>query len=343
MRSMVLISMSSLPFLFSVPVLPSDDAGLVTEMATVRFDWSAAGSGRTAMPRFSRGMLAISHLEGNTTTSISLFSRDGQAAARIQFEIPDAQRTILSSGGIAPLPDGSGYVAVAVAVNGSRRARPLCFLDAKGKLLKVVPTDPFLPVLITVAADGTIWAVGATNSDDVPESDDPVLRRFSGAGELLGTALPRRLFGQEPPQSHSPESGVAVLTSTGSRVVFYSPHTRQLFEFGLDGAMIAAHVLPLVLADLPDKTASKPLTLTGLALMEQGNIYADLSGGRNRGLHELDRAGPRWVPLHPEDQERFRDYSLLGSDGNQLVLCPIGPRGVTLDVTWIRPTPRFAP
>src|SRR5881628_542744 len=102
----------------------------------VVFDWSSLGSLKTLMPHFTGGMLAIRHMVGTSDTTYSLYSRDGTLASRFRIDIPEAQETI--GGSIAPFWDGSGYVAVAIAVNGSERVSTLCFIDRGGKLQKVV-------------------------------------------------------------------------------------------------------------------------------------------------------------------------------------------------------------
>ncbi|HSB17535.1 MAG TPA: hypothetical protein VLE22_24005 [Bryobacteraceae bacterium] len=314
---------------------------LIAESQPVVLDAGSAAYMFTFMPRLAGGTVILEHRAGPSEPAYSIYSRDGKLQARFRIDLPDASETIDSR--IAPLRDGSGFVAGAIAVNGLDRAFKLCFLDRDGKLKKVVPISPYWPTHLAVAADGTIWGFGSASRDDKPASDNPVVFHVSSSGELLGTALPRKLFGSEPPHELRPESGPAFLASGGSRVAVYSPQTRQLFELGLDRKVIGSYVIPLPEQQRAGQSLARPMGLAGLAITDQGTIYAKLNGGDDAGLYELDRPNQRWTPLPEELMNQVRAYSLIGCQGEDLALTPAGRRGQQFPVKWIRLTPRFTP
>ena len=315
----------------------AQEGQLIGESNPVWFDWSDVGSVPTAMPQFASGMLILPHRAGHSDPQFSLYSRDARLVGHVRVDIPEAGRTAVL--GLAPLRNG--FVVSAMAISGSERVGVLCFLDAAGKLRKIVKTEPFTPDLITVAADGSIWTFGAVDHENDPTSTANVLYHFTETGELLRSALPRNLFGKEPPTYLSTELGQPVLTSAGSRVVLYSPHTRQLFELALDGRVLGSYVIPLPNQQIRGKTATDPMKMMGLALTESGAIYGDLTGGENSGIYELDRSGQNWLPISPDVKEKVGNYLLLGGDGEDLVLGPTGPRNTDIEVHRIRLRSRF--
>jgi len=216
----------------------AQEATLVTESGPVVVDLGSTAYMVTFMPHFAGGTVILRHRAVASEPAYSVYSRDGNVVARFRIDIPEASETIGSS--VAPLRDGSGYVAVAIAVNGLDRVSTLCFLDRRGTLKKVVPTSPLLPAHLTIANDGTIWGFGGAGPEDRPTSEDPVVFHYSADGKLLGTALPRKLFGSEPPYEVWRQSGPAFLVSESNRVAVYSPQMRQLFELGLDRKVIGS-------------------------------------------------------------------------------------------------------
>jgi hypothetical protein len=326
--------------LLSVPAVFSQEATLVSESSPVQIDLSSAASIETYTPVFGSGVLLLRHRISFEDTEYSSYSRDGKLISRFRINVPDAQQTIGSR--VAALRGGAGFVAVAIAVNGSERVATLCFLDRSGKLQRVVRTSPLWPYFVTVASDGTIWGFGARQSEDGedhPDSNDPVLFHFSSSGELLGTALPRRTFGQDPPFERSKSLGHPTLASAGNRVVLYAPHTRQLFELALDRSIVGKYVIPLPDQWRRGQRISKPMGVAELSITGRGVIYAHLVGGDNSGLYELDRVRQSWIPLPGPLLERFRNFTLIGGDGDELALCPTGERAAQFPVSWIRLAP----
>jgi len=315
------------------------EANLVFESQPAIVD--VGSSGATLMPRVVGGMIVLEHRAGPTEPAYSIYSLDGRLAARFRIDIPEALETIDSR--LVPLRGGAGFVAIAIAVKGLNRVANLCFVDSGGKLGSVVQASPYFPTHLTVASDGTIWGFGGTGRDDDATANDPVVFHFSNTGTLIGTALPRKLFGSEPPFEVDPQSGPAFLTSGGDRVVLYTPHTRQLIELALYGKIIGSYVIPLPDQQRQGQSSQRPMGLAGLAITDRDAIYARLNGGETAGLYELDRTDQRWVPLSQSLMEKLRIYSLIGCVGENLVLTPAGPRGPQFPVKQIRVTTRFTP
>lgn len=311
----------------------------IAASSPIVFDWTAVGSSKTLMPETNGDVFIVRHVADPTDVAYSVYARDGKLVSRFKIEIPEARQTI--GGRIAALPGGLGYVAVAIAVNSTERVATLCFLDRGGRLQHILRTSPFWPYLITVAADGTIWAFGAVGEDDVPTSDERLLYHFSQTGELLGKMLPRRLFGSEPPFDPPDDLGDPQLTAAGDRVILYAAHTRQLFEFALDGTPAGSYVIPLPTRAVAGTTQSHSMVVRGLRITSKGAVYARLAGGDTAGIYELDRTNQRWAPLPDDLMARVRDYNLIGSAGEDLALISNGVRNSSVALEWLRVVPRF--
>jgi hypothetical protein len=315
----------------------AQESHIVSALSSTSVDLREAGE--TLLPEFRSGMLLLRHRgAGGNGPHYSVYSREGKLIARFRLDLPGADRTL--AGAFAPADDG--YVAIGIAIRGAERVASLCFLDRRGKLLKVVKTSPAGLVSLSVAPDRTVWGLGGIGPEDRPESEDPVLFQFSMEGKLLGTALPRRLFGQESPLEPEPGKGNPALASAANRVVVYAPGNYQLFELGLDRKLLASYTIRPPNRYRDGQPAADLMTVSAVTVTNQGAVYGLLRGGDRSGIYELDRLQKRWVALPPDLLERFGAVSLIGSDGNQLALVPAGPRGTNLPVTLVTLTPRFA-
>jgi hypothetical protein len=323
-------------FAFLLTLLEAQEGVGLVESAPVSFDWSALASLKTLQPEFVRGRLFVQHMDGPLNTTYSVYAQDGQLISRFKIDLPGVQQTI--GGRITPLVNTDGYVAIAIAVQGSERVATLCFLDKSGKLLKVVKTSPFWPFLLTVADDGTIWAFGAAGSDENPNSDAPLVYQFSNAGDVLGSSVPRKLFGQDPPFELSADLGVAVIRSAGKRVVLYSPHTYQLLGLALDRSIIDSYTIKPPEVERRGRKTAGMMKMMGLTVTNEGTVYARLTGGDGTGLYRLDRAAKRWIPLPSDVMEKVRSYSLIGSTADELALIPATPHRQFVNLKRIRLT-----
>jgi len=175
-------------FAFLLTLLEAQEGVGLVESAPVSFDWSALASLKTLQPEFVRGRLFVQHMDGPLNTTYSVYAQDGQLISRFKIDLPGVQQTI--GGRITPLVNTDGYVAIAIAVQGSERVATLCFLDKSGKLLKVVKTSPFWPFLLTVADDGTIWAFGAAVPMRTLTATPPSFINFLTLVTYLGHQFP---------------------------------------------------------------------------------------------------------------------------------------------------------
>lgn len=81
----------------------------------------------------------------------------------------------------------------------------------------------------------------------------------------------------------------------------------------------------------------------GLAVMDDGTVYARLTRGDGTGLYKLDRAARLWIPLPPEVMDKVRSYSLIGGTGDELALIPATPHRLSVSLKRIRLKPTVAP
>lgn len=287
--------------------MPPEQPGLISESDPVAIRMDAAPRSNLSMPHFASGVIFFRYIPSPEITEYFTYSRSGEPLARFTIEVPGAGQTIGSR--ITALPDASGYVAVAIAVNGGERVATLCFLDRSGRLQRTVKTSPPWPYQIAVAADRTIWGFGAAS---------------------------------QPPFEVSVEEGEPAILSSGDRVVVYSPHTRQLCELALDGAVLGSFKIPLPDRWRNGQNTGKSLRMGGMALTKDGVVYAYLRGGENGGLYEFDRLNRRWVPSTQEVLEKYRMHHLIGASDEGLALISASPTG-PVSLKMVRLTKYAAP
>jgi hypothetical protein len=245
---------------------------------------------------------------------IRVYAPDGRFTLNLPIRLPGAD--VAWAYDVAVDSDGS-FVVGAMGGDGDIlhvTQRGVVMLDSSGIQTAVIDTKNFWPNRVAIAEDHSIWVLGAEEGPR-NKQDYMILRKYSRAGELVGSYLPRSTFpaGLEPGAVSAP----ATLMTAGNRiaVVAFSGNIGNLLELiQLD---VDGNVLGRMRADhLPG-----PMTF---ALTTDGHLYGRSHGGDAKSTLVLFDVGagtsknvdaPQKVGwLMGADQENLV-YRVPGADG----------------------------
>lgn len=149
----------------------------------------------------------------------------------------------------------------------------LCFAGVDGKTNRVVQTNPFEPVVLRAAPDGTIWAMG------------PAIR---GWGRKSG-----ELFERFSPDGSCSENGCRRRTSPRSRTCIPLCKAPNAARLSLLWRVIASGAYVSAAEEWVEFAVHGCMTSSGA-------VFATIHGPGGSTLNELDRAHSQWVAVPPE-------------------------------------------
>jgi hypothetical protein len=220
------------------------------------------------------------------------------------FRLPDA--AYVSAEVIASGPDGALVVAGYALSADSRIASYIAWISPDRKRQIVNRVWPFRPYVVSVAPDGTIWAVGPVKiGDTTDDQSSNVLRHYEPSGRLLAT-VDVKARGYNGLASVSDGSKLR----TSSDRVGWLTHACEYIEFSFSAVEMGRYECPNGIQDSQ--------MVGGIALSSEGDL---LVGGRTGppSPFELDRATKTWNPVSVPADILRRPYEVLGFDGSTLV------------------------
>jgi hypothetical protein len=283
-------------------------AQTVVHQGKTRLSSDFAGS---RVPVWTNGVLTLVEKNDTTTPVIHLFDETGIELSPMAFSIPDANATRVER--LARGNDGAYAVVGSSFDQAGHGGGFVAWISPDRRVVKIVRPYPYVPNLVTIAADGTIWTQGAEMVNGVENHPDVnrnhgVIRHFDTNGEQIGEFLPRTsLF--DGKWMGLPQG---MLASNGDRLGWYARVAKQYFEMTFDGKVTNyGGVVP---------TNSKQIPAT-LVITDSGEaVVSLLANDYSTALYRLDRAAGRWLPLDlPGPDENKPRLLLLGGDGNRLV------------------------
>ena len=183
---------------------------------------------------------ALYGIEQDRSSEIALWRADREGSAeQIRFSIPGASWIDLN-GRVAGTPDGGTVLAGSALSSDSRGASFIGRISPDGQRQTIIRVWPYVAGVIAVASDGVIWTVGYVKDETNRSSTDVVsynvLRRYDGAGNLLGSAVlhARSRWSKSPDDATlgsyllPSANGMGWLTNGG-----------EFIEFALSGAELA--------------------------------------------------------------------------------------------------------
>ena len=277
-------------------------------------------------PAWSGGTLVA--VENNLTSapSIHLFDRQGQESS-VPITIPGA--VLIDIMGEAHGVDGATALCGYINDAKSRQAGFIAIAADTGSDIKIFRTYPYIPQLVTVAPDGTYWAVGIENVGGTelrsPTNDRGVVRHFNKEGVQVEAFIPRSAIRHRADLFGMP----GYLAASLDRVGWYRNFGEDYVEISLDGGI---DVYPGVAV-----RESKGFA-TGFALTEKNDAFVSVQADSIglRKVYRLDRVQRTWVPIDlPDDSESSVLPRLLGADRNALVF-PGKSEGVMKFLTVVK-------
>jgi hypothetical protein len=250
--------------------------------------------------------------QGPTVPSLAIYDSDGKLVRDVIVWVPGVDQVFIHRAAVTP----SGLIVLTVgALKGETVANFIAAIDHSGEMKYMIRTNPFIPVHVCVAEDGTIWTLGWEKRKGPPGD---LLRHYSfEKGELRTTLnrgrLPRK-FGMFNPD-------VAIRCGK-DKVYLYVGVSNQFIEYDVAADRLSQwHLTPLPYPDV---------RFRGFAATENGEVFAGFRGweaplGPRAGMFRLERQATgkaQWVPvpgmefLHRKDK---RIFDILGSDGADLV------------------------
>jgi hypothetical protein len=209
---------------------------------------------------------------------------------------------------VASGPDGA-LAAVGYAISGdSRLADFVAWISPDRTRQVLTQVKPYVPYVVTVAPDGTIWTVGAARDDASRVDLHPnVLRHYTPSGQLLASTVVR---GTRPTSTGVVNVNIASTLMASNDRIGWLTFGCEYIEFSFDATEVGRYTCPNRIA--------KPIDLGGVALSSADDL---LVGGKALGPLaplELDRAAKTWN-LVPVSQDSGNSLGLLGFDGLTLV------------------------
>jgi hypothetical protein len=213
----------------------------------------------------------------------------------------------ISVNGIAAGPDGALAVAGYGISDDSRIAPFIALISPDRKSQVVNRTWPFLPYAVTVAPDGTVWAVGPIEAADANVYlNDNVLRHYDPSGRLLATATVKARRGKDD----SIVSVVSNLMASSDRVGWMTLACEYI-EFSFDAKELGRYDCP------PGRMNSQDWA--GVALNAGNDVVLGAKRNAPFAPLELDRATRTWDPVAVPAGYALESHWILGFDGPSLV------------------------
>lgn len=299
-----------------IPFLPAATVlfgGAVLQAATL----SSAGEGGPppatsgSLPVWSGGALLWVEHNDSASPVIHTAGADGIELPPVVFTVPEADvvRIYRTARG------REGQLALCGTLhNGQGRGGGfIAFVSPTASDARVIRIAPFVPYLIAMLPDGSVWVQGLEVNNGYtsrPWVDDSAgtLRHFDNTGKQLASYIPRSSLGDLDLAMNLNQ-----LAASGDRAAWYSTHARAYFEVGPDGKTSRYEGPPI-----PPRGHA-----LGLAITDSGVAVLSVStGASGRGLlYALDRASGKWNHLDvPPGMDASALVLMYGGDGDRLAL-----------------------
>jgi len=248
-------------------------------------------------------LVGCDYCEGRPT----LWTTDRQGnRENIALEIAGAE--LISVRDVAAGPDRS-LAVVGLAVSGSARMGTfLVWISPDRSKQTITRVWPFAPSVVTLAPDGTIWAVGDVSKDDARGwVHHNVLRHYTPSGQLLASTVLRDV--RPLANGFREVSQTSTLISSDDRIGWMTLSC-QYIEFSFDAVELGRYSCPTGDARVGD--------LAGVALSRSNDLLVGSKWLAPVAPLQLNRATGTWTPV-PVSQDSEKTWMILGFDDSTLV------------------------
>jgi hypothetical protein len=288
---------------------------------------------------------------------VQLYDSAGRLVRINDVVVPGAETTSVLDASVSK----EGLVAVAAYSADSQGARvgTISLFDQSGPAKLVIRTNPFIPTMVDIAADGFIWVAGwipevengvrvpnaGIRPDPVAKEQQCVLERYSPEGVLKGSFLKRSNFDRHVYPWRNGPGGDSALRFSASGIGLYVAHddgSGEWVELSLAGDFKGRWTIP---------PPAEGLSANSITFTDSGSAYAQWSlvgrakAGRvpGEGTYRLNKITSKWERLSDIPTPRtsagggsFDNFftHLLGADGDSLVFAT--RRGQTGGMLWFK-------
>jgi len=249
-----------------------------------------------------------------------VYAPTGEVLLDAVFSVAGTQHTSVRSW--ARGADGSVAVCGTSFDRDGRSAPFIAMISADGASQHIIRTEPFYPHLVTVAADGSLWAVGRNlNSHRGEEGVDPnagVLRHFDRSGRPLGAYLLRSTF--KNPVELNELNGILRPLQDGVAWIHYLSNGDGSYTEVSSRGEVTSYPIPSMRKDQSDE-----IIIRGMAVTPANDVFASMYlGGKieSGSIFWLDREKRRWLPV--TQPAGIAGAIVFGANGSGLVLPLIG-------------------
>lgn len=284
----------ALGFAFAYPPNSCAAELSVSGSAFISYDWAA-----NFVPRWSGGGLLSVEGESSSSPVVRAFGSDGFQIAALPVIIPNATLVVIyaASRGV------TGLIAATGAFKGSqgRHGAFVAIFPPDGGSEKIVMTNPYVPDLIAVAADGTFWTSGRTSGNQNAATAG-VLWHFDQNGRKLGSAVHQKDISS---QRNIADPGNQMAASS-TRIAWLCPKEGRYMEISVAGAEITN--IPVSFRNGEE--------VVGFALTEEGQAFVQtqFAPPAQLTLYSFDTHSGLLSKTTPP-----RPMGLVGSNGNTIV------------------------
>jgi len=286
-------------------------------------------------PAFANGHLISweTKSSADVATNVTLWNRDGAIERSARVWLEGARSMDLSH--VSATPAGEIVAAAYAVLERGGVTYLVAKTDRSGEVAGVVHTDPFVPLLVCAAPDGTVWSLGRDLGKDEAGEDYGMLRQYSLTTGQMRELLPRSSFGS----GQSPVRGrlTAFLSCADARVVAWVNATHEYFEILDSGETVRR-----LKVEPPPFGSNR---VESLAVLTDGSVFASIGAPGDeprRHVCELQKDEEQltasWVPVpgvsqSPKEALLEPPYGMLfGADGDSLVLS-----SKSAGLAWVRP------
>ena len=266
------------------------------------------------VPVWLDGFLFSIEGNGNASTIIHRYNRDGVAETPLLFGIPDADHTAVFGMGVTP--DGGIVVCgKAITADGKRGSFLSWIAPAGNHTIQTLRTDPYLIYGCAVGPDGTVWTRGSEREATLrraPTGDvsHGMIRTYSAPGKPGATFIPENSLAE--PRTGSDEGQVAF---GAGRFGFYSSAAQKYFEIGSDGTVTTYPAIAL--GGDASSVANLAISADGSVLANTTEMYREQGKANVNAVYLLDRQAKAWKPVNLPPSVGIP--VLFGADGGNFV------------------------
>ncbi len=239
-------------------------------------------------------------LTGGTSTPVHVYNRAGRRVLQLAVSVPQA----IESGVTDVALSGDGRIAVSGGATApdSRSTGMIAFFDSKGNGLSIVRTATFVPLKVSFAEDGTLWALGYERDANGRVPSYSMLRQYSAAGTLAQSALLNSAVSVD--KRASPANGAQLAVSGGVVAVYVRSENMFVEVSSQTGEIIQQFPGP----------SRSACTVRHFGRTKSGSLFATCESRSSAGIYKFETLSKLWKPVSG------LSGTIVGTDGDQVVL-----------------------